>query len=356
MLDSAAERLQSGNLRIGALRGADRGESGRADQCFFAFIFCSLLFVLAVSFIAQYAEARDVPGRRRESSFVPPRPVFNCCGKIDRLAFDVAHACPVHGSVRATTERIAATMHNRRDIRGGALRRTCAGAPGPLAGANRCAATAATARRIGEAMGWKKSADRNHGLVDGPLLPATVSIRIADTPREILVLRPERFRRTAHHQRRLFEALRQTISDDALIAGVGSWGRPITREQSLRRRDRGNRRAPWNNKARRGPLAPAKTCCVFLWKSSTGRPHCSARGGFDVGIDVLGTLHGRAADDAYGRAVSRWRARLSRALERLSARLSEFAARQLPAAPALAQRANCSARTALPEARPQTVP
>jgi ADP-heptose:LPS heptosyltransferase len=108
-----------------------------------------------------------------------------------------------------------------------------------------------------------------------------------DTPREILVLRPNDFGELLTTTP-LFESLRKQFPSTRLIAGIGSWGRPILQNNpyidEIVELD-----APWNNKivADRSH----KNVLRFLWKSPQ-IDALRARGGFDVAIDVLGSYMG----------------------------------------------------------------
>ncbi|ACC72696.1 glycosyltransferase family 9 protein [Paraburkholderia phymatum] len=108
-----------------------------------------------------------------------------------------------------------------------------------------------------------------------------------DTPREILVLRPNDFGELLTTTP-LFEALRKRFPSTRLIAGIGSWGRPIL-ENNPYIDEIVELNAPWNNKivADRSH----KSVLRFLWKSPEVAA-LRARGGFDVAIDVLGSYMG----------------------------------------------------------------
>jgi ADP-heptose:LPS heptosyltransferase len=108
-----------------------------------------------------------------------------------------------------------------------------------------------------------------------------------DTPREILVLRPNDFGELLSTTP-LFESLRKQFPTTRLIAGIGSWGRPIL-ENNPYIDEIVELDAPWNNKivADRSH----KNVLRFLWKSPQ-IDALRARGGFDVAIDVLGSYMG----------------------------------------------------------------
>lgn len=165
------------------------------------------------------------------------------------------------------------------------------------------------------------------------------------TPREILVLRPNDFGELLTTTP-LFESLRKRFPTTRLIAGVGSWGRPLLENNpfidEIVELD-----APWNNKLvdDRSPRAVLR----FLWKS----PQVAAlrsRDGFDVGIDVLGSYMGALLmmrlGVRYRIGVRGYRGGWSGCQEYIT-----FARRQSGRA-ALAQGELLGA-TALPEARPQ---
>jgi ADP-heptose:LPS heptosyltransferase len=165
------------------------------------------------------------------------------------------------------------------------------------------------------------------------------------TPREILVLRPNDFGELLTTTP-LFEALRKRFPTTRLIAGVGSWGRPILENNpfvdEIVAID-----APWNNK-----LVEDRShanVLRFLWKSPQVAA-LRARGGFDVGIDVLGSYMGALlmmrTGVRYRIGVRGYRGGWSGCQAFI-----EFAARQCGRA-ALAQGELLGA-TALPEARPQ---
>ncbi|HZZ10407.1 MAG TPA: glycosyltransferase family 9 protein [Paraburkholderia sp.] len=166
-----------------------------------------------------------------------------------------------------------------------------------------------------------------------------------DTPREILVLRPNDFGELLTTTP-LFEALRTRFPTTRLIAGVGSWGRPILENNpfvdEVIEID-----APWNNKlvADRSH----RNVLRFLLKSPQVAA-LRARGGFDVGIDVLGSYMGALLmmrlGTRYRIGVRGYRGGWSGCQEYI-----EFARRQCGRA-ALAQGELLGA-TALPEARPQ---
>jgi ADP-heptose:LPS heptosyltransferase len=166
-----------------------------------------------------------------------------------------------------------------------------------------------------------------------------------DTPRDILVLRPNDFGELLTTTP-LFEALRKRFPTTRLIAGIGSWGRPILENNpfvdEIVEID-----APWNNKLVED--RSHRNVMRFLW----GSPQVAAlraRGGFDVGIDVLGSYMGAVlmmrAGVRYRIGVRGYRGGWSGCQDYI-----DFARRQCGRA-ALGQAELLGART-LPEARPQ---
>ncbi|AME25798.1 MULTISPECIES: glycosyltransferase family 9 protein [Burkholderiaceae] len=165
------------------------------------------------------------------------------------------------------------------------------------------------------------------------------------TPREILVLRPNDFGELLTTTP-LFEALRKRFPTTRLIAGVGSWARPILENNpfvdEIVEID-----APWNNKLVED--RSHRNVMRFLWKSPQVAA-LRARGGFDVGIDVLGSYMGAVlmmrAGVRYRIGVRGYRGGWSGCQDYI-----EFARRQCGRA-ALGQAELLGAKT-LPEARPQ---
>jgi ADP-heptose:LPS heptosyltransferase len=166
-----------------------------------------------------------------------------------------------------------------------------------------------------------------------------------NTPREILVLRPNDFGELLTTTP-IFEALKKRFPSTRIVAGIGSWGRPILENNpfidEIVELD-----APWNNKLvqDRSPRNVAR----FLLTS----PQVAAlrkRGGFDVGIDVLGSYMGALLmmrlGVRYRIGVRGYRGGHSGCQEFI-----DFARRQSGRA-ALAQ-AELLGATDLPEARPQ---
>lgn len=131
-------------------------------------------------------------------------------------------------------------------------------------------------------MGWKGA------LVEGPLFAVSRLTAawnpLPAAPREILVLRPNDLGDLLTTTP-LFEALRQRFPQSRLVAGIGGWGRPILAnnpnvDEIL------ELSAPWNNKFVRDSSWSA--VAGFL---RNGEEVLAARrrGGFDIGIDVMGS-------------------------------------------------------------------
>jgi ADP-heptose:LPS heptosyltransferase len=166
-----------------------------------------------------------------------------------------------------------------------------------------------------------------------------------DTPREILVLRPNDFGELLTTTP-LFEALKKRFPNTRVIAGVGSWGRPIVENNpfvdEIIEID-----APWNNKLVED--RSHRNVLRFLWRSPQVAA-LRARGGFDVGIDVLGSYMGSLlmmrAGVRYRIGVRGYRGGWSACQAYI-----DFARRQCGRA-ALAQ-GELLGVTVLPEARPQ---
>ncbi|OAJ56923.1 heptosyltransferase [Paraburkholderia ginsengiterrae] len=166
-----------------------------------------------------------------------------------------------------------------------------------------------------------------------------------ETPREILVLRPNDFGELLTTTP-LFEALRKRFPATRLVAGVGSWGVPILENNpfidEIVEID-----APWNNKLVED--RSHRNVLRFL-RQSPQIAALRARGGFDIGIDVLGSYMGALlmmrAGVRYRIGVRGYRGGWSGCQAHI-----DFSARQCGRA-ALAQGELLGA-TALPDVRPQ---
>jgi ADP-heptose:LPS heptosyltransferase len=131
-------------------------------------------------------------------------------------------------------------------------------------------------------MGWKGS------LIEGPL--AVASRLLAPwparpaAPREILVLRPNDLG-DLHTTTPAFAALRTRFPSSRIVAAVGSWACPVLANNpnidEVVELD-----APWNNKF--VPDQSWRAVARFLSNSETVTM-LRRRGGFDAGIDVLGS-------------------------------------------------------------------
>ncbi|MDR5752204.1 MULTISPECIES: glycosyltransferase family 9 protein [unclassified Caballeronia] len=193
-------------------------------------------------------------------------------------------------------------------------------------------------------MGWKSLLTEMPVWMIGRFYPPRHDPH-RDTPREILVLRPNDFGELLTTTP-IFEALRKRFPKTRLIAGVGSWGRPIL-ENNPFIDEIVDIDAPWNNKLveDRSPGNVLR----FLRKSPQVAA-LRARGGFDVGIDVLGSYMGALLmmrlGVRYRIGVRGYRGGHSACHEYI-----DFARRQSGRA-ALAQ-AELLGATALPDARPQ---
>ncbi|MEX3935338.1 glycosyltransferase family 9 protein [Paraburkholderia phymatum] len=135
-------------------------------------------------------------------------------------------------------------------------------------------------------MGWKSLLIETPVWLIGRFCPPRFDPR-RDLPREILVLRPNDFGELLTTTP-LFEALRERFPTTRLIAGIGSWGRPILENNpfidEIVELD-----APWNNKL--VDDRSHRNVVRFLWKSPQVAA-LRARRGFDVAIDVLGSYMG----------------------------------------------------------------
>ena len=122
-------------------------------------------------------------------------------------------------------------------------------------------------------------------------IPLAIASRIAApwggmpaSPREILVIRPNDLGDLLTTTP-AFAALRRRFPSSRIIAAVGSWGSPVLLNNpnvdEVVELD-----APWNNKFVADQSWPA--IARFLWKSGQVQS-LRRRGGFDIGIDVLGS-------------------------------------------------------------------
>jgi ADP-heptose:LPS heptosyltransferase len=131
-------------------------------------------------------------------------------------------------------------------------------------------------------MAWKGT------LIEGPL---AVASRVAApwgplpvSPREILVIRPNDLG-DLHTTTPAFAALRVRFPSSKIVAAVGAWGTPVLAENpnvdEVVELD-----APWNNKF----VADQSWSAVARFLSSSEQVRSlRRRGGFDIGIDVLGS-------------------------------------------------------------------
>ena len=196
----------------------------------------------------------------------------------------------------------------------------------------------------GYAMNWKSLLTELPVWAMGRLSPARYDPRRTE-PREILVLRPNDFGELLTATP-IFEALKKRFPATRIVAGIGSWGRPVL-ENNPFVDEIVELNAPWNNKIveNRSPGAVMR----FLLRS----PQVVAlrkRGGFDVGIDVLGSYMGALLMMRLG-ARYRIGVRGYRGGHSGCHAYIDFARRQSGRA-ALAQAALLGA-TELPDARPQ---
>lgn len=108
-------------------------------------------------------------------------------------------------------------------------------------------------------------------------------------PREILVLRPNDFGDLLTTTP-IFEALHKRFPSTRLIAAVGQWGRPVLQNNPFIS-EVVELDAPWNNKV---VTDQSWGAAVRFIKDSQQVKVLRERGGFDVGIDVLGSHVGAA--------------------------------------------------------------
>ena len=131
-------------------------------------------------------------------------------------------------------------------------------------------------------MGWKGS------LVEGPLAVASRLVApwppLPAAPREILVLRPNDLG-DLHTTTPALAALRTRFPSSRIVAAVGSWARPVL-ANNPNVDEFVDLDAPWNNKFVKDQSWRA--VARFLSKSEQVAA-LRSRGGFDAGIDVLGS-------------------------------------------------------------------
>jgi len=167
-------------------------------------------------------------------------------------------------------------------------------------------------------------------------------------PREILVLRPGDFGDLLTTTP-IFEALRRRFPSTRLIAGVGAWGRPII-ENNPFVDEIVTLDAPWCNNF----VAESRDAVLrFLFRSPQVE-ELRRRGGFDVGIDILGSHYGSALMLRLG-VRHRIGVRDFRGGWRACQQSSLFSMQTHVARAALSQ-AELLGSTDLPEVRPQLYP
>ena len=196
-------------------------------------------------------------------------------------------------------------------------------------------------------MSWK------HDAFDAAVWAASLFHRTGPDPRqrpprEILVLRPGDYGDLLTTTP-IFEALRRRFPNTRLIAGVGAWGRPIL-ENNPFVDEIVTLDAPWCNN-----FVPESRDAVlrFLFRSPQVK-ELRRRGGFDVGIDILGSHYGSALMLRLG-VRHRIGVRDFRGGWRACQQYSRFSMQTHVARAALAQ-AELLGAADLPEARPQLYP
>jgi ADP-heptose:LPS heptosyltransferase len=132
-------------------------------------------------------------------------------------------------------------------------------------------------------MGWKGSFAEVPLWVAGRLGPGPFDLR-REAPRSILVLRPNDFGDLLTATP-IFEALRRRFPDARLVAGIGSWGRAVI-ENNPFVDEILELNAPWHNKIM--PDQSVGAALRFIRSSDQVRA-AREHGGFDAGIDVLGS-------------------------------------------------------------------
>lgn len=197
-------------------------------------------------------------------------------------------------------------------------------------------------------MGWKG------WLVEGPVwavgrLRAGAPDPARTPPREILVLRSNDFGDLLTTTP-IFEALRRRYPAARLVAGIGGWARPVL-ENNPFVDEVVELDVPWNNKVVADQSWPAVV--RFLTRSAQVT-RLLGRGGFDVGIDVMGSHVGVLLLIRLG-ARFRVGVRGYRGGWSACQRHIMFSDRVHVARAALAQ-AELLGATDLPEARPQLFP
>jgi ADP-heptose:LPS heptosyltransferase len=135
-------------------------------------------------------------------------------------------------------------------------------------------------------MGWKGALLEMPLWAVGRFRPSGID-PARHAPREILVLRPNDFGDLLTTTP-LFEALRRRFPATRLIAGIGGWGRAVLENNpfvdEIIEID-----APWNNKVVRNQSLTDGL--RYIWGSAQVAA-LRQRGGFDVGVDVLGSHMG----------------------------------------------------------------
>jgi ADP-heptose:LPS heptosyltransferase len=196
-------------------------------------------------------------------------------------------------------------------------------------------------------MGWKDE------VFDTAVWAASLFHRTAPDPRlrpprEILVLRPGDYGDLLTTTP-IFEALRRRFPGTRLVAGVGSWGRTLV-ENNPFVDEIVTLDAPWCNK-----FVPesGEAALRFLFHSPQVE-ELRRCGGFDVGIDILGSHYGSALMLRLG-VRHRIGVRDFRRGWRACQQYSLFSMHTHVARAALAQ-AELLGATDLPEARPQFYP
>ncbi|RDK03666.1 glycosyltransferase family 9 protein [Paraburkholderia lacunae] len=167
-----------------------------------------------------------------------------------------------------------------------------------------------------------------------------------EAPREILVLRPNDYGDLLTSTP-VFEALRRRFPTSRIVAGVGRWGRAVL-ENNPNVDEIVELDVPWNNKFVADQSL--RNGFDFIWHSAQVQA-LRKRGGFDAGIDVLGSHMGAMLmmrlGVRYRVGVRGYRGGWSACSKHIV-----FSTRVHVARAALAQ-AELLGATSLPEARPQ---